>query len=55
MFLNQPVFQEHKIYNFEIHLFSILDTKQINDGIFLNKTGENVNLAKLFWNVRVRL
>ena len=25
---------------------------QTNDGIFLNKTGENFNLAKIFWDVR---
>ena len=51
----QPVFQENKIYNFKIHLFSFLNTKQTNDGIFLNKAGENFNLAKIFWNVRVQL
>ena len=33
----------------------MLDTKQTNDGIFSNKTGENFNLAKIFWNVRVQL
>ena len=51
----QPVFQEYKIYNFKIHLFSFLNIKQTNDGIFLNKAGENFNLTKLFWSVRVRL
>ena len=59
---NQFVFK-WACYNFKIHLFSFLSTKQINDGIFSNKTGgifsnktgENVNLAKIFWNVRVRL
>ena len=55
LFLNQPVFQENKIYNFKIHLFSFLNTKQINDGVFSNKTEENFNLAKIFWNVRVQL
>ena len=40
---------------FKIHLFSILNTKQINDGIFSNKTRENFNLAKTFLNVRARL
>ena len=55
LFLNQPVFQENKIYNFEIHLFSFLNTKQTNDGIFSNKTWENFNMVKIFWNVRVRL
>ena len=39
----------------KIHLFSILNTKQANDGIFSNKAGENFNLAKLFLNVRVQL
>ena len=48
-------FQENKIYNFKIHSFSFLNTKQTNDCIFLNKTGENFNLAKIFWNVRVQL
>ena len=33
---------------FKIHLFSILNTKQTNDGIFSNKAGENFNLAKIF-------
>ena len=42
-------------YNFKIHLFSFWNTKQTNDGIFSNITGENFNLAKNFWNVRVRL
>ena len=55
LFFNQPVFHENKIYNFEIHLFSFLDTKQRNDGIFLSITGDNFNLAKIFWNVRARL
>ena len=50
LFLNEPVFQENKIYNFKIHLFSFLNTRQTNDGIFLNKTGENFNLAKIFYN-----
>ena len=39
----QPVFQKNKIYNFKIHLFSFLNTKQTDDGIFSNKTGENFN------------
>ena len=55
LFLNQPVFQEKKIYNFKIHLYSFLSTKQTNDGIFSSKTGENFNLAKIFWSVRVGL
>ena len=53
LFLNHPVFQENKIYNFISHL-SFLNTKQTNDGIFMNKARENFNLAKIFWNVRVR-
>ena len=48
-------FSEIKIYNFKIHLFSFLETRQTNDSIFSNMTGENFNLAKIFWNVRVRL
>ena len=55
LFLNQPVFQENKIYNSKIHLISFLNTKQTNDGIFLNNAGQNFNLANIFWNVRVRL
>ena len=46
--LNQPVFYENKFCNFKIYLFSILNTKQTNDGIFSNKAGENFNLAKNF-------
>ena len=38
LFLNQSVFQENKIFNFKIHLFSILNTKNTNSGIFSNKT-----------------
>ena len=38
-----------------MNLISILNTKQINDGIFLNKAGENFNLEKIFLKVRVRL
>ena len=53
--VNQTVFQENKIYNFKIHLSSFLNGKQTNDGIFWNKTGEISNLAKTFWNLRVRL
>ena len=55
MLLNQPVLQENKIYSFKIHLFSFLNTTQINNGVFSNKTEENFNLAKIFWNMRVRL
>ena len=36
-------------------MFSILNTKQTNDGIFLNKTGKKVHLTKIVLNVRVRL
>ena len=45
----------NQISQFKIHLFSTLNTKQRNDGIFSNKAGENSNLAKIFLNVRVRL
>ena len=55
LFLNQPVFQENKIYTFKIHLFSFSNKKQINDCVFSNMIGKNFNLAKNFWNVRVRL
>ena len=55
LFLNQPVFQESKIHNFKINLFSFLNSKQGNDSIFLNTTRDNFNLAKIFWNMRVRL
>ena len=48
LFLNQPVFQENKICNFKISLFSILNTKETNNVIFSNKAGENFNLAKIF-------
>ena len=33
-------FWENKICSSKIHLFSILNTKQTNDGIFSNKAGE---------------
>ena len=52
--VNQPVFQESKICKINIHLFSFPNTKQTNDGIFPNKAGENFNLAKIVWNVKVR-
>ena len=55
LFLNQPVFQENKIYTFKIHLFLFLYPKQTNNGIFSNITVENFNLAKSLWNVSVRL
>ena len=35
--------------------FSILNTKQTNDGIFSYKAGENFSMAKIFLNVRVWL
>ena len=47
MFLNQPVFQENKLCNFKTYLFSILNTKQTNDGVFSNKAGEKLNLTKM--------
>ena len=47
MFLNQPVSQENKFWNFNIYFFSILNTKQTNDGVFSNKAGENLNLTKM--------
>ena len=34
LFLNQPIFEENKFCNFKIHLFSILNIKQTNYGIF---------------------
>ena len=55
MFLNQPVIKEKKFYNLEIHLFSNLNNKQINDGIFSKKAGENFNLAKILLHVRVQI
>ena len=36
LFLNQPVFQENKIWNFKIRLFSFSNTKQTNDSVFSN-------------------
>ena len=48
-------FLSKQIFQFKIHLFSILNTKQANDGIFSNRTKENFNFAKTFLNVRVRL
>ena len=53
--LNQPVFKENKFCNFKIQLFSILNTKQTNNGIFSNKAGGNFSLAKNGLNVIVRL
>ena len=53
--MSQPgtVFQENKIYNCKIDLFSFLNNKQTDNGIFLNKARENFNLVKIFWNMRV--
>ena len=48
-------FLRKQICNIKIHLFSILNSKQTNDGIFSNEAGESFNLAKIFLNVRVRL
>ena len=53
--LKSAFFSRKQNLQFKIHLFSFLNIKPTNDGIFLNKTGENLNLAKIFWNVRVRL
>ena len=41
-------FQENKICNFKVQLFSFLNTKQTNDVIFLYKNEKNFNLAKKF-------
>ena len=54
MFLNQPVFQENKNYNFKIHLFSFLNTKQ-TVFFFEKRLGIILIWQKIFWNVRVRL
>ena len=48
-------FFKKKLCSFKIHSFSILNTKQTNDGIFSNMAGENFILAKIFLDVRVRL
>ena len=40
LFLNQPVFQENKIYSFTVHLFSFLNSKQTSDGVFLTRLGK---------------
>ena len=48
------IFQENKIYNFKIHLFSFLSIKQTNDPNVLNTTLDNFNLTKIFCNMRVR-
>ena len=55
LILNQSIFSENKFCNFKIHLFSIFNTRETNDGIFLNKAGENINLANMFLNVRALL
>ena len=31
-------------------MFSVLNTKKSNDGIFFNKAWENFDLTKVFWN-----
>ena len=41
-------FLRKQFCNFKIHLVSILNTKQTNDGIFSNKAGENFYLKKNF-------
>ena len=56
LFLSRAFFfYENKFCSFTINLFSILSTKQVDDGIFPNKARERFNLAKIFLNVRVRL
>ena len=47
-FSNQPVSLGNKTCSFKIHLFSILNTNQSNDGIFSSKAEKNFNLAKIF-------
>ena len=54
-FSNEPVFWDNNFCGFKIQLFSVLNTKQTNNGIFSNKAGKNYNLAKIFLNMRVRL
>ena len=44
--LVQFVFKSACFLRKQIYLFSILNTKQTNDGIFLNKAREKFNLAK---------
>ena len=39
-FVFKSAFYENQFCNFIIHLFSILNTKQTNDGLFSNKAGE---------------
>ena len=53
-FVFESAFYENQFCYLIIHLFSILNTKQTNDGLFSNKAGENFNLVKIFLNVRVR-
>ena len=48
-------FLKNRFSNFKIHLFSILNTKQTNDGIFSDKAWENFDMAEIFLNVRARL
>ena len=48
-------FSRKQNLHFKIYLLYFLNTKQTNDGTFWNITGENFNLAKIFWNVRIRL
>ena len=40
-------FFKNKFCSFKIHLFSVLNTKQTNDGIFSSNAGENFTLAKI--------
>ena len=46
--LNMWLLVQNKFCHFKIHLFSTLNTKQTNDGIFSNKAGENLNFSKNF-------
>ena len=48
LFLNQPAFEENKLSSFKIHLFSILNTKQTNDGIFRTRLEKLLIWQKLF-------
>ena len=47
-FISACFSRKQKNLQFKIHLSSILNTKQTNDGIFSSKAGKNFNLAKIF-------
>ena len=52
---DQRVFSKKQDLHFQNPFIFILKPKPTNDVDFSNKTEDNCNVAKIVWNVRVRL